>query len=234
MSGAPARPAGGPPRETAAASGAPLRTLAPAAEESPPALPAFPKLHPIGQMHGTYIIAQNEEGLFLVDQHAAHERINYERYYELFGQPAEASQVLLVPITLEFTSAEATRLIDKLPQLEQAGVELEPFGGSSFLVRSYPHWFPRGEEQAIIEEMIEWLRSASGSRSISPSCARRRRLCAPAKLRLKRIRTWGRWRSKRLLDRLAACRNPYTCPHGRPIVVSFSTYELEKMFKRVM
>ncbi|UUZ79293.1 DNA mismatch repair endonuclease MutL [Paenibacillus sp. P26] len=233
VSGAPARPAGGPPRETAAASGALLRTLAPAAEESPPAPPAFPKLHPIGQMHGTYIIAQNEEGLFLVDQHAAHERINYERYYELFGQPAEASQVLLVPITLEFTSAEATRLIDKLPQLEQAGVELEPFGGSSFLVRSYPHWFPRGEEQAIIEEMIEWLLSERKQVDIAKLREKAAIMCS-CKASIKANQNMGTLEIEALLDRLAACRNPYTCPHGRPIVVSFSTYELEKMFKRVM
>ncbi len=77
-------------------------------------LPAFPRLYPIGQMHGTYLLAQNENGLYLIDQHAAHERINYEYYYERFGRPADASQELLVPITLEFTPSDSEWLKGQL------------------------------------------------------------------------------------------------------------------------
>ncbi|SDH86314.1 DNA mismatch repair endonuclease MutL [Paenibacillus naphthalenovorans] len=219
------------PREAAAASGALLRTLAPE-PETPPALPGFPKLQPIGQLHGTYIVAQNEEGLFLIDQHAAHERINYERFFDMFGRPEEASQELLVPITLEFTAVEAERLADKLPQLEQAGVYLEPFGGTSFLVRAYPHWLPKGDEQAIVEEMIEWLLSEKKQVDIGKLREKAAIMCS-CKASIKANQSIGTLEIETLLDRLAACRNPYTCPHGRPIVVSFSTYELEKMFKRV-
>ncbi|WFA18651.1 DNA mismatch repair endonuclease MutL [Paenibacillus mucilaginosus] len=199
----------------------------------PPALPAFPKLTPIGQLHGTYIVAQNEEGLFLVDQHAAHERINYEHYFDLFGRPAEASQELLVPMTLEYTSVEALRLTEKLPQLEQAGVYLEPFGGTSFLVRAYPHWLPKGEEQAIVEEMIDLLLQDKKGIDIAKFREKAAIMCS-CKASIKANQSMGTLEIEVLLDRLAACRNPYTCPHGRPIVVSFSTYELEKMFKRVM
>ncbi|XOK64156.1 DNA mismatch repair endonuclease MutL [Paenibacillus elgii] len=220
------------PRETAAASEALLRAMTPQAEE-PPALPDFPKLHPIGQLHGTYIVAQNEEGLFLIDQHAAHERINYEHYYDKFGNPAEASQELLVPLTLEFTAIEAAKLADRLPQLEQAGVYLEPFGGASFLVRAYPHWLPAGEEQALIEEMIEWLLGEKKQVDIGKLREKAAIMCS-CKASIKANQSIGLLEIETLLDRLAACRNPYTCPHGRPIVVSFSTYELEKMFKRVM
>ncbi|MCP1308430.1 DNA mismatch repair endonuclease MutL [Paenibacillus tyrfis] len=220
------------PRETAAASEALLRAMTPQ-EEQPPALPAFPKLHPIGQLHGTYIVAQNEEGLFLIDQHAAHERINYEHYYDKFGNPAEASQELLVPLTLEFTAIEAEKLADRLPQLEQAGVYLEPFGGASFLVRAYPHWLPAGEEQALIEEMIEWLLGEKKQVDIGKLREKAAIMCS-CKASIKANQSIGLLEIETLLDRLAACRNPYTCPHGRPIVVSFSTYELEKMFKRVM
>ncbi|WP_088831951.1 DNA mismatch repair endonuclease MutL [Paenibacillus tyrfis] len=220
------------PRETASASEALLRAMTPQ-EEQPPALPAFPKLHPIGQLHGTYIVAQNEEGLFLIDQHAAHERINYEHYYDKFGNPAEASQELLVPLTLEFTAIEAEKLADRLPQLEQAGVYLEPFGGASFLVRAYPHWLPTGEEQALIEEMIEWLLGEKKQVDIGKLREKAAIMCS-CKASIKANQSIGLLEIETLLDRLAACRNPYTCPHGRPIVVSFSTYELEKMFKRVM
>ncbi|MCG7215505.1 DNA mismatch repair protein MutL, partial [Paenibacillus mucilaginosus] len=228
-------PARGPgdARETAAASGALLRALAQTEASAPPALPAFPKLTPIGQLHGTYIVAQNEEGLFLVDQHAAHERINYEHYFDLFGRPAEASQELLVPMTLEYTSVEALRLTEKLPQLEQAGVYLEPFGGTSFLVRAYPHWLPKGEEQAIVEEMIDLLLQDKKGIDIAKFREKAAIMCS-CKASIKANQSMGTLEIEVLLDRLAACRNPYTCPHGRPIVVSFSTYELEKMFKRVM
>ncbi|WP_426453716.1 DNA mismatch repair endonuclease MutL [Paenibacillus sp. S-38] len=230
----PAQPRGpGDAREAAAASGALLRALAQTEASAPPALPAFPKLTPIGQLHGTYIVAQNEEGLFLVDQHAAHERINYEHYFDLFGRPAEASQELLVPMTLEYTSVEALRLTEKLPQLEQAGVYLEPFGGTSFLVRAYPHWLPKGEEQAIVEEMIDLLLQDKKGIDIAKFREKAAIMCS-CKASIKANQSMGTLEIEVLLDRLAACRNPYTCPHGRPIVVSFSTYELEKMFKRVM
>lgn len=198
-----------------------------------PAAPKFPQLDPIGQMHGTYIVAQSEDGLFLIDQHAAHERINYEHYYEKFGRPAEASQQLLVPITLEFTSAEAEALRGKLQLLEQVGVDLEPFGGGAFLVRGLPHWFPAGEEKALVEEMTDWLLSEKKSIDLTKLREKAAIMCS-CKASIKANQHLSKAGIEALLDRLAACRNPYTCPHGRPIVVSFSTYELEKMFKRVM
>jgi DNA mismatch repair protein MutL len=203
------------------------------ASDSIPALPAFPKLEPIGQMHGTYIVAQNERGLFLVDQHAAHERIHYEYYYEKFGQPAKASQELLLPITLEYTSAEAEVITSKLPLFEQVGVYLEPFGGNSFLVRSLPHWFPEGEEKSLIDEMAEWVLADKKSVNLSKLREKAAILCS-CKASIKANQNLSILEIEALLDRLSGCRNPYTCPHGRPIVVSFSTYELEKMFKRVM
>lgn len=201
--------------------------------ESKAAVPQFPRLDPIGQMHGTYIVAQNENGLYLVDQHAAHERINYELYYEKFGKPAEASQQLLVPITLEFTSAEADVIRDKLPLLEQVGVYLELFGGGTFLVRALPYWFPSGEEKALVEEMTEWLLAEKKSVELTKLREKAAIMCS-CKASIKANQSLSTTEIEALLDRLAACRNPYTCPHGRPIVVSFSTYELEKMFKRVM
>lgn len=221
-------------RPTKAAAGAFAELLQPAAEsETMSSLPAFPRLQPIGQLHGTYLVAQNEDGLFLIDQHAAHERINYERFYDKFGKPAEASQELLMPLTFEFTSAEAARLLDKLPILSQVGVVMEPFGGSAFLVRSLPHWFPKGDEQEIVEEMCEWLLEGKQAVDVAKVREKAAILCS-CKASIKANQRISLAEMEALIDRLAACRNPYTCPHGRPIVVSFSTYELEKMFKRVM
>ena len=197
-----------------------------------PDIPPFPELTLIGQHHGTYLIAQNEEGLYLIDQHAAHERINYEFYYEQFGRPNDASQELLLPITLEFTPSESEQLKHKLTWFEQVGVYLEHFGGQTFRVRSLPYWFPKGEEEALVEEMAEWVLS---ERVIDLAKLREKSsiLCS-CKASIKANQSLTTLESDTLLERLAACKQPYTCPHGRPIVISFSTYDLEKLFKRVM
>ncbi len=170
--------------------------------------------------------------MYLIDQHAAHERVNYEYYYEKFGQPADASQELLLPITLEFTPSEAEQLKDKLQWFEQVGVYLEHFGGQTFRVRSLPYWFPKGEEKSLIEEMAEWV---LGERKIDLAKLREKSsiLCS-CKASIKANQKLTEDEAKTLIERLGACRQPYTCPHGRPIVVSFSTYDLEKLFKRVM
>ncbi len=197
-----------------------------------PDVPEFPEMTLIGQHHGTYLIAQNDEGLFLIDQHAAHERVNYEFYYEKFGQPESASQELLLPITLEFTRAEADKLKDRLHWFERVGVYLEHFGGQTFRVCAYPYWFPKGEEQRVIEEMAEWVLS---ERKIDLAKLREQAstLCS-CKASIKANQRLTDMEAQTLIKRLSACRQPYTCPHGRPIVVSFSSYDLEKLFKRVM
>lgn len=205
----------------------------PDSDSSGPTVPDFPLLYPIGQMHGTYIIAQNEEGLFLIDQHAAHERIHYERFYREFGRPQEASQELLVPITLEYTPAEAEVLQQKLALFEQVGVHLEYFGGSTFLVRAHPHWFPEGESQEIIDDMAQWILSEKGQIDIAKLREKSSILCS-CKASIKANQNLGHSEIEILLDELRSCGNPYTCPHGRPIVISFSNYDLEKLFKRVM
>ncbi|MNW39967.1 DNA mismatch repair protein MutL [compost metagenome] len=200
--------------------------------EQKPELPAFPELSLIGQHHGTYLIAQNEEGLYLIDQHAAHERVNYEYYFEKFGHPADASQELLIPITLEFTSAESEKIKERLHWFEQAGVILEHFGGGTFRVVSHPYWFPSGEETAIIEEMAEWVLN---ERSIDLAKLREKSsILVSCKASIKANQKITPEEANTLIQRLGACKQPYTCPHGRPIVISFSAYDLEKLFKRVM
>ena len=202
-----------------------------AAPSVPAGAPEFPELVWIGQLHGTYIVAQNERGLYLIDQHAAHERVHYEYYFDKFGRPEEASQELLLPVTLEFAPDECAVLRGRLAAFESAGVYMEDFGGNTFIIRAVPHWFPSGDEAAIVREMAEWiireknvdLRVLREQAAIMCSC----------KASIKANQALTRESGEKLLERLAACKQPYTCPHGRPIVVSFSTYELEKMFKRV-
>lgn len=202
-------------------------------EESASPSRTFPELHWIGQHHGTYIVAQADDGLYLIDQHAAHERINYEYYLHKFGNPVAASQGLLVPMTLEFTPGDAAQLRDLLDLFKEAGVEIEPFGAQTFLVRAYPEWMPKGEEQALIEEMAELLIQERKSISITKLREKAAIMCA-CKASIKANDRMTREEGDALLGRLSRCEQPYTCPHGRPIIVHLSTYQLEKLFKRVM
>lgn len=208
-------------------------TVSEAPLERDPDTPPFPELSWIGQLHGTYLIAQSEDGLYMIDQHAAHERINYEYYVEKFGRPQQASQPLLIPITLEMTAGDAVQLQDKLEMLREVGLELESFGAKTFLVRSHPEWLPVGDEQSIIEEMIEWVLQEKRNVDIQKLREKSAIMCS-CKASIKANQRLTREESEVLLARLGACRQPYTCPHGRPIVVHISTYQLEKMFKRVM
>jgi DNA mismatch repair protein MutL len=193
----------------------------------------FPELSWIGQLHGTYILAQGEDGLYLIDQHAAHERINYEYYLRKFAEPPKLSQALLVPITLEFTAGEAEIVRSRLDAFAAAGVELEPFGLNAFLVRAYPEWLPQGSEKDIIEEMAEWILAEKKSIDIG-KLREKAAIMTACKASIKANDRMTREEGEALIARLAACSQPYTCPHGRPIVVHISTYQLEKMFKRVM
>lgn len=191
-----------------------------------------PALYPIGQMQGTYILAHNDNGLYIIDQHAAQERIKYEFYREKVGQVSQEVQELLVPLTFEFSSAEATVIEEHLDELKAVGIFLEPFGPATYLVRSHPGWFPEGFEKETVEDIvfqvieekkadIKKLREVA---AILMSCKRS----------IKANRYLQNDEQFALLESLRKTTDPFTCPHGRPIIIHFTTYEMEKMFKRVM
>ena len=116
----------------------------------------FPDLHVVGQIHGTYIVAQSDDGFYLIDQHAAQERVKYEFYKEKIGEVnANERQSLLLPLTFHYSLDEAYRIKESLDELNNVGIFLEEFGSSSFVVREYPTWFPKGQETKIIEGLIE-------------------------------------------------------------------------------
>lgn len=192
----------------------------------------IPRLYPIGQMHGTYIFAQNENGLYIIDQHAAQERLKYEYFREKVGRVQSELQEMLVPITLEYSTDEYVKITENLSELEKVGVFLEEFGLNSFIVRSHPQWFPKGEEKQIIEDMIEQvllmkkvdIKKLREEAAIMMSC----------KASIKANRHLRNDEIQALLDDLRKASDPFTCPHGRPIIVHYSIYEMEKMFKRVM
>ncbi|WP_313432412.1 DNA mismatch repair endonuclease MutL [Siminovitchia terrae] len=192
----------------------------------------FPALYPIGQMHGTYIFAQNELGLYMIDQHAAQERIKYEYFREKVGKVTMDLQQLLVPLTLEFSVDESLKIKEHMEELQSVGIFLEDFGMNSFIVRSHPAWFPRGQEQTIIEEIIEQLLSMHkiDIKKLREEAA----IMMSCKAAIKANRYLRDDEIQALLDELRRAEDPFTCPHGRPIIVHFSITDMEKMFKRIM
>src|SRR5699024_3852760 len=113
-----------------------------------------PMMYPIGQLQGTYILAQNEQGFYMIDQHAAQERIKYEFFKKQLGKPVEDEQQLLIPLQFDFTPDEVILLEQYKEELASVGVVLEHFGGQTYTVRSHPTWFPKGEEEEIIRDII--------------------------------------------------------------------------------
>ncbi|MFJ5963301.1 DNA mismatch repair endonuclease MutL [Bacillus sp. NPDC093026] len=191
-----------------------------------------PIMYPIGQMHGTYILAQNERGLYIIDQHAAQERIKYEYYREKVGEIEQEVQEMLVPLTFHYSKNDMLIIEEHKDALAKVGVFLEPFGSGSYIVRSHPQWFPKGEEAELIEEIIQQvldekridIKKLREDAAIMMSC----------KGSIKANRHLRHDEIKALLDELRQTTDPFTCPHGRPIIIHYSTYEMEKMFKRVM
>ncbi|QDP40256.1 DNA mismatch repair endonuclease MutL [Radiobacillus deserti] len=191
-----------------------------------------PVMYPIGQHHGTYILAQNEQGLYLIDQHAAQERIKYEFFKEKIGEVANEVQELLIPITFDFSKQEALLIEQHQEELQRVGLFFEAFGQQSYIIRSHPQWFPKGFEEESIREIVDQvmdegkvdLYKLREDAAILMSC--KRSIKANHHLNYNDM--------FQLLEDLRASTDPFTCPHGRPIIIHFSSYELEKMFKRVM
>ncbi|MFO1445992.1 DNA mismatch repair endonuclease MutL [Bacillus sp. Bva_UNVM-123] len=190
-----------------------------------------PPLYPIGQMHGTYIFAQNEKGLYIIDQHAAQERIKYEYFKEKVSYIESELQEMLIPLTFEYSTDDYIKIEEYKNELEKVGVFLEPFGHNSYIIRSHPQWLPKGEEQEIIEDMIEQLLSMKrvDIRKLREEAA----IMMSCKASIKANRHLRNDEIQALLDELRQTSDPFTCPHGRPIIIHYSAYDMEKMFKRV-
>jgi DNA mismatch repair protein MutL len=192
----------------------------------------LPPLYPIGQMHGTYIIAQNEKGLYLIDQHAAQERVYYEYFKEKIGEIASELQTLLIPITFDVSPEQAILLDQYHDELQEVGLFIEKFGSNSYVIREHPNWFPEGQEDTLIDEMIQELLKR-GTINIK-KLREEKAIMMSCKASIKANQYITNDEIFNLLESLRKSSNPFTCPHGRPIVIHFSSYELEKMFKRVM
>lgn len=191
-----------------------------------------PYMEIVGQVHGTYIIAQNENGMFMIDQHAAQERIKYEYFREKIGEVTNEVQNLLIPLTFHFSKDEQMIIDQYKDELDKVGVHLEHFGGHDYIVNSYPVWFPKEEAEEIIKDMIELVlkHKSVDVKKIREDAA----IMMSCKKSIKANHYLKNNEMADLIDQLKEAEDPFTCPHGRPIIINFSNYELEKLFKRVM
>lgn len=191
----------------------------------------FPTLAYIGQMHGTFLFAQNETGLFLIDQHAAQERVNYEYYRQVIGDVSADQQRLLVPITLNYATSDMLKISDYDTDLAAIGLHLAVFGPNTLIVREHPTWFEKGQEAETIREMIDWV-LRDGHLTVA-EFRERTAIMMSCKRAIRANMRLSDSQARTLLATLAQAENPYNCPHGRPVLTQFTLTEMEKMFKRI-
>jgi len=191
----------------------------------------FPDLRYIGQIHGTYLVAESKDGFYLIDQHAAQERVNYEYYRQEIGKVSNDQQKLLVPIVLDYPNSESILIKEKKPVLESIGLYLDDFGQNSFVVNNHPTWFVEGQEESTIKEMIDYV--LNDSKISVASFREKNAIMMSCKRAIKANHHIDDREAVQLLSNLTKAENPYNCPHGRPVLVEFSNKDLEKMFKRI-
>lgn len=189
-------------------------------------------IKPVGLALGTYLIAQDENVMYMIDIHAANERINYERYMKALKEREVYTTSMLFPITLEYPKNEFMRIHDHIDVLKNVGFKVEEFGINTFRVTEHPSWLKEGYEEESIRRIFELVSEIKGDfdRVKFNEKAAIRLAC---KMSVKANTNIGYNEQEELLNRLFKCEFPYTCPHGRPTIIKYPIYELEKMFKRV-
>ena len=191
----------------------------------------MPEMYPVGLVHGTYIICQNEKGMYIIDQHAAKERCNYEKYKEAMGKPNIASTSLLFPITIELSNEEYIILKENMHILESLKFKIEDFGINSIIVKQHPAWLPKDNEEQAIRKIIEIVIQTKKDFSIEKFNEKVATMMS-CKHAIKANTNLTMNEMEALITDLRNCKNPFNCPHGRPTMIYYSNYDLEKLFKR--
>lgn len=190
-------------------------------------------LYPVGLAHGTYIIAENEEGVYLLDQHAAYERINYERYMKRLREKDVSKVSMLIPITIEMSPSDYLKIMNKKDILDSLNIDIEEFGINTIIVKSHPTWLKEGYEEESIRKIIDLvltLEEKFDRVRFEENIA----ITLACKMSIKANHHISFEEMEYILNELVKCDNPYNCPHGRPTIIKFTIYDLEKMFKRAM
>ncbi len=193
----------------------------------------LPELYPVGLVSGTYIVCQNENGMYIIDQHAAKERINLEMYIRNLSLVSKSTTSMLIPLILEFPKNEFILISKNIDTLIKIGLDISEYGKTSFIIKGHPTWLLAGYEEEsikkILEVFIEENKNFSYEKFIDNVAE-----TLSCKLAIKANENISISEMESLINDLRKCDNPYTCAHGRPTIIFYSNYELEKLFKRVM
>ena len=191
----------------------------------------LPELYPIGLCFGTYIVCENEKGMYLIDQHAAQERINYEKYLYMLSHPNDNVITPLIPIIIELPINEFLIIKKNMYILNDLKIEIEEFGSSSFRIITHPVWFPNDNVDKTIRNIIETIireeknfNLTKFNNNLAATMACKASVKGNTRTTIEDMES--------IINQLRQCENPFNCPHGRPAIIEFTKYELEKMFKR--
>lgn len=191
----------------------------------------IPLFYRVGIVHGTYIICQNEDGMFMIDQHAAKERINYEYYLKKLGETTNKKIDMILPLTLEFSNSEFIILKERLEFIKNLGFVIEEFGINSVIIKSHPTWIKEGFENDQIRKILEIIINKNEEFSVE-KFNEQIATTLSCKMAIKANDYISDNECDKLIEDLRKCKNPYNCPHGRPTIIFYSNVDLEKLFKR--
>jgi len=191
----------------------------------------FTSLRIMGQLEGTYLVAANDKGLYIIDQHAAHERIQYEKIKAAFLSEPAAAMILAVPEVLELTPQQSLWLVDHIMKLTNLGFVLEHFGDNTFLLRGVPKWSRGGNSKELLLDLLEKL-GKDGADLLPAEFVQDQLFVLACKSAVKANRFLTDTDIRYLLKQLDEIENPFSCPHGRPVVVKLSREEIRKLFLR--
>ena len=191
------------------------------------------ELHPVGIIMQTFIVAENEDGLYLIDQHAAHERINYEKVQKQMKDSASYKMKMLVPLTLEFSPSDYLKVEEHKNTLEDLGIEYENFGVNTIIVKTHPTWLREGMEEVLIKQIFDML-IEDAVKFDKMKFLKRVAQTTACKMSIRAHEVISLDQARELLKQLFECENPYNCAHGRPTIIHYSEYELDRMFRRIM
>lgn len=208
-----------------------LKVEEPVIEEKVEVVDKLPYFEYVGQVFGTYLVFQNDKEMFLMDQHAAAERINYEKYYEILGEANQPTTEMLIPIMISFTKSEILFLEEHMEDFNRLGFVLEPMSNQDYVIRQIPLWANIDNAYDVIRKVFDLIINSKKVDIIYFRDAIAKQISC--KSSIKANKALNNDEITTLVNNLRKCKNPYTCPHGRPTIISFKQTEIEKMFERI-
>ena len=191
----------------------------------------LPDLKVLAQIFKTYILSEADNKLYLIDQHAAAERYNYEKLQREFSERKSYKKQMLIPLMFDFSVEEAAEVRNNIEKFEELGIVFEEFGDNSYVVREFPGWIEEDEEEMIkiiVEKVLK-------NNNITFNELRNDAIAmASCKMSIKANQILNDVEMNKVISDLYECNNPFTCPHGRPIITKMEKKDLEKMFKRIV